>query len=107
MPDAPTPYEALQQAVETAGSQSALARVCGVGQPAVWKWLQVKRLPAEYVLSIETALGISRHDLRPDIYPREVPCDPDAFMGVDLGAGLVAFQRRAFLKRDGIEDAAA
>lgn len=59
------------------------------------------------VLKAEAATGISRHDLRPDIYPREVPCDPDAFMGVDLGANHVAFQRPPLLKRGGIEDAAA
>ncbi|EHJ60012.1 helix-turn-helix domain-containing protein [Novosphingobium pentaromativorans] len=95
MPDAITPYEALLQAVETAGSQSALARACGVGQPAVWKWLQVKRLPAEYVLRIEAETGVSRHDLRPDIYPREVPHAPGAFTGVDRGTANVSFNGHA------------
>ncbi|MPT48024.1 MAG: helix-turn-helix domain-containing protein [Sphingobium sp.] len=67
------PLEAFKKAVEIAGSQSALARLCGVGQPAVWKWLQsAKRLPAEYVLQVEAATGVSRHLLRPDIYPREI-----------------------------------
>lgn len=65
-----TPYEALEAAVEKAGSQSELARICDVSQPAVWKWLkQSKRAPAEAVLPIERATGISRHELRPDIYP--------------------------------------
>lgn len=68
-----TPFEALKQAVESAGSQSALARICGVTQTAVWKWLQSgKRLPAEYVLKAEAATGVSRHALRPDIYPPEI-----------------------------------
>lgn len=69
------------------GSQSAMARLCGIGQPAVWKWLQSsKRIPAEYVLSVEAATGVSRHHLRPDIYPEDtaplvaksepVACDP-------------------------------
>lgn len=50
-----------------------MARICGVSQPAVWKWLQSsKRLPAEYVLRVETATGVSRHALRPDIYPAPV-----------------------------------
>ena len=74
MLDALTPFEALQKAVETAGSQSALARLCGVGQPAVWKWLQSsKRVPAGYVLRIEASTGVSRHLLRPDIYPSTLP----------------------------------
>lgn len=35
MIDALIPFEALQKAVESSGSQSALARLCGVGQSAV------------------------------------------------------------------------
>ncbi|MFC0683567.1 YdaS family helix-turn-helix protein [Novosphingobium clariflavum] len=83
MTDAPSPYEALLQTVKIAGSQSALARICSVGQPAVWKWLQSsKRLPAEYVLRVETATGVSRHHLRPDIYPLDMPPAP-RWTGID------------------------
>jgi DNA-binding transcriptional regulator YdaS (Cro superfamily) len=60
----------LQQAVDLAGGQSAFARIHGVSQPTVWAWLkQGKPLPAEYVLKTEEVTGISRHALRPDIYP--------------------------------------
>jgi DNA-binding transcriptional regulator YdaS (Cro superfamily) len=81
----PTPYEALQRAVEATGSQVAFGRICDVSQAAVWKWLQSsKRLPAEYVLRVEAATGISRHWLRPDIYPHDCPPAPSArFHGVD------------------------
>jgi DNA-binding transcriptional regulator YdaS (Cro superfamily) len=65
-----TPFEALTAALDKAGSQSALARLCGCSQPAVWKMFQAKRLSVGYVLAVEAATGISRHDLRPDIYPR-------------------------------------
>ncbi|MXO66271.1 transcriptional regulator [Altericroceibacterium endophyticum] len=72
-----TPFEALKRACEVAGGQSALGRICGVGQPAVWKWLQsAKRLPAEHVLKVEAETGVSRHFLRPDIYPRELAAPP-------------------------------
>lgn len=68
-------------------TQQALADICGVTQTAVWKWLQSsKRLPAEYVLRVEAATGVSRHDLRPDIYPREEMTDRhvgDRFCGID------------------------
>lgn len=65
-----TPFPALKSAVAAAGGQSAMARICGVSQAAVWKWLQSgKRLPAEHVLAVERATGVSRHLLRPDIYP--------------------------------------
>lgn len=64
----------VEQAVAVAGSQSALARSIGTSQATVWKWLN-KGLPvtAQLVLKIEAATGISRHDLRPDIYPRDQP----------------------------------
>ena len=64
--------DALQRAVRVAGSQSALARAIGTTQATVWKWLN-KGLPItpKLVLAIEVATGISRHDLRPDLYPRE------------------------------------
>ena len=32
---------------------------------------RARRASAEYVLAIEAATGVSRHDLRPDLYPRE------------------------------------
>ena len=63
---------ALERAVRKSGGQSAFARLHGVSQPTVWAWLkQGKPLPAELVLKTEAATGISRHDLRPDLYPRE------------------------------------
>lgn len=66
-------YEALLLAVDTLRSQQAMADLCHVSQPTVWRWLnQSKRLPAEYVLKVEAATGVSRHLLRPDIYPRDL-----------------------------------
>ncbi|HEX5464420.1 MAG TPA: helix-turn-helix domain-containing protein [Burkholderiales bacterium] len=63
----------IQEAIEIVGSQKALADLLGVSQPAVCKWLHGARVPAEQVLRIEKATGVSRHDLRPDIYPRSTP----------------------------------
>lgn len=61
----------LEAALEAAQSQSRLAEICGVSQPTVWGWLNKGRgqLPGEYVLKCEAALGVSRHILRPDLYP--------------------------------------
>lgn len=61
----------IEQAVNIVGGQAALARVIGVSQPAVFKWVRNGRPGAVYVLAIEKATGVSRHDLRPDIYPLE------------------------------------
>lgn len=63
----------LQKALDAAGSQSRLAEICKLSQPTVWGWLNKGSgtIPAEHVLRIESALGIPRHELRPDIYPVE------------------------------------
>lgn len=67
---------ALARAVRAAGSQSAFGRLLPRSQSTVFDWLHKnKPLPAEYVLKVERATGISRHELRPDIYPREHDAD--------------------------------
>lgn len=101
-----TPLEALEAAVNRAGSQASLARICGVSQPAVWKWLQSsKRLPAEHCLAVEAATGVSKHLLRPDIYPADLssislPVD-DVSGSVGPGGLTVDFDRATILKRAG------
>ena len=66
----PTP---LDQAIEAVGGVAVVAVQLNVSRQAVYKW-RAKGLPAERVLSIEklTQGRISRHDLRPDIYPRDM-----------------------------------
>lgn len=64
---------AIDRAIAQVGSQSALARALGISQNAVSRWQRgVNPVPAEQVIPIEEATGISRHDLRPDIYPLEL-----------------------------------
>lgn len=46
---------------------AALAREVGVDKSQVTRWAQ-KKVPAERVLDIERITGISRHDLRPDVF---------------------------------------
>src|SRR5206468_9154462 len=55
----------LDEAIRVAGGVGALARKIGIAQPSVSNWL---RVPAERVLSVETATGVSRAILRPDLY---------------------------------------
>jgi len=60
---------ALREAIETIGSQSAMARLLKVTQGAVSKWVSGRRpLAAEHVLAVEAKTGVSRYRLRPDIY---------------------------------------
>lgn len=72
MDNAPTRYEALLACRDKAGSDSQMARDLDVPQSTMWRWInQTKLLPAEYVLQAERLYGVSRHFLRPDIYPLE------------------------------------
>lgn len=64
--------KALLRACAAAGGQSALARALGLrSQGSVSSWIANGRVPAERVLPIEELTGISRHELRPDLYPDE------------------------------------
>jgi len=61
---------AFRESVVKAGSQSAFSRQVGVLQQTVSNLLaRGDVLPAEYVLRTEESFGVSRHVLRPDIYP--------------------------------------
>jgi len=55
----------LEEAIRVAGGVGALAKKLGISQPSVSNW---SRVPAERVLSVEAATGVSRAALRPDLY---------------------------------------
>ena len=48
-----------------------LASHLGISYQAVQRWFVRGKIPAERVLAVEAATGISRHELRGDIYPVE------------------------------------
>lgn len=87
------PQKALRLATQMAGSQSAMARICSVSQAAVWKWLnRGKHLPAEHVLRVERATGVSRSLLRPDLYPDASDLDiAPRFVAFDTGTASNAY----------------
>lgn len=58
-----TPLEAVKRSL---GGNAGVARaIGGITSQAVSQWRQV---PPERVLAVEGLTGISRHDLRPDIF---------------------------------------
>ncbi len=68
----------LAEAVRRAGSQSSFGKLIGRNQSTVFDWLRLnKPVPAELVIAVERETGVSRHDLRPDIYP--VDQQPSSF----------------------------
>jgi DNA-binding transcriptional regulator YdaS (Cro superfamily) len=53
-----------------------MAKICGCTPGNINQLVQKKsELPAEYVLAVEAATGVPRHDLRPDLYPRGLQDD--------------------------------
>lgn len=67
-----TGLEALRRAVEILGSQGKAAAAIGVRQQTVSELLKVgKKVPAEWCIPLEraTAGEVTRHELRPDLYP--------------------------------------
>ena len=63
---------ALNRAIDAAGGVAQLARKIGIAQPSVSNW---NRVPAQRVIAVEAATGVSRKQLRPDLYSE--PAVPD------------------------------
>jgi TorA maturation chaperone TorD len=55
----------LEEAIRVAGGVGALAQKIGISQPSVSNWA---RVPAERVVAVEAATGVTRTVLRPDLY---------------------------------------
>ena len=79
----------LARVCKALGGQSALARLIGKDQSTIHDRLRADRpIWAEHVLAIEAATGISRHELRPDIYPLEpARAQPSPAFGSSLPDG--------------------
>lgn len=63
----------LERAIDAAGGVALLARKIGIAQPSVSNW---NRVPAERVIAVESATGVSRQVLRPDLYSEPAVTDP-------------------------------
>jgi DNA-binding transcriptional regulator YdaS (Cro superfamily) len=61
-----TKTEALKRAVKVSGGQAEFARLIGITAQAVSQWDEV---PPLRVLEVERISGVSRYELRPDLYP--------------------------------------
>jgi TorA maturation chaperone TorD len=64
--------QGLDEAIRAVGGVTELARRIGIAQPSISNW---DRVPADRVVAVETATGVSRMRLRPDLYgePRVAP----------------------------------
>lgn len=68
----------ILKAIKLAGGQSNVAKICSsysgknIKQGHVWYWIyRKKEWPAEFVIPLSDATNneVTRHELRPDIYP--------------------------------------
>lgn len=55
----------LEKAIDRAGGVTALARKLEISHAAISQWKQV---PSGRVLAVEDATGVSRYELRPDVF---------------------------------------
>lgn len=53
------------------GGQTKLAKKLNIKPQNVQHWCLTGVIPAKHVINVEKATGISRHILRPDLYPRK------------------------------------
>lgn len=86
------PHSALKRACLLAGGQKPLARRIGTTQSRVWYWLEKSRFgaAAPFVIAIEAATGVPRHELRPDIYPAPAiaPSESEQEQNQEAGHGM-------------------
>jgi DNA-binding transcriptional regulator YdaS (Cro superfamily) len=64
--------KAYKEAVAAVGSISELARQLKTSRQVVQHWKR-NGIPPEWVLSVEKVTGVSRYELREDIYGKTMP----------------------------------
>ncbi|SFK64266.1 Putative antitoxin of toxin-antitoxin system, YdaS/YdaT [Nitrosomonas aestuarii] len=64
----------LEKAILIFGTQLKLAEAIGTSQQNISNWLKAGKVSPEFVIPIESATSgrVTRHELRPDIYPYEL-----------------------------------
>jgi hypothetical protein len=63
----------LEKAVQKLGSRTDVAKAIGVKRQAFDQWEKDGQVPAKRVLAMERISGVSRYDMRPDIYGAAPP----------------------------------
>ena len=62
--------KALNDAINFAGNQSALARLADVSPQAVQQWVSAGRVSHKKARVVSDSTGVDRCKLRPDLYAR-------------------------------------
>lgn len=70
-------HRAMAVVGEEPGQQTRFAELVGCSQQLVSYWVKTGRVGGRFVLAVEEKTGVSRHDLRPDIFGAQ-PASADA-----------------------------
>jgi len=92
--------DALKCAIEKAGGIGKLSRALGIRRQAIYGWHYTGRIPAERVIAIERITGVSREELRPDLYPAPLDARPSDPIDVFRANKARPTGRRVFLDED-------
>lgn len=65
--------QAMASVIRAIGSQTALAKILKCTPQNVQRMCATGHVPPKHVLRIESASGVSRSLLRPDLYPEAAP----------------------------------
>lgn len=78
-----TTMNGLAKAIKSAGTATKLANMLGIKPMSVSRWKNRYQgvVPADRVLPIFTATGVTPHELRPDLYPNPTDGLPSQDMG--------------------------
>lgn len=71
----PSTQRAVDEAVRQVGSLKRLAERLNISRQALQQWSSV---PVRHVLALEAITGISRYELRPDVYGEAPKADRSA-----------------------------
>jgi len=64
----------IADAVTAVGGQVPLAKILGVNPSLISQWVTGRlQVAARHCIAIEAATGVSRHDLRPDVFGPHAP----------------------------------
>ncbi|WP_088100297.1 Cro/CI family transcriptional regulator [Xanthomonas retroflexus] len=73
----------IDRAIRAAGTQQRLAEILGIRSASISEWKVRGAVPAYRCIAIELATGVSRHELRPDVFG---PAPANDGQGVDRAA---------------------
>ena len=58
----------IELAIQAAGGLTALAHRLDTTPQRIANWRARGRVPSDMVLAVESATGVSRHEIRPDVF---------------------------------------